>query len=77
MPDGQRIDRLRSQLGASTEIPDSIADLFVGSRLLPWKISEALGRWQRLRADAGAGTDGEAELDRLTRALAEHFGDED
>jgi hypothetical protein len=76
MPEPERLDRLRSQLGKPTRVPQPLADLFVGFRLLPWKVSEALGRWRRLLADAQRDPEVEGALERLTRALASHFGQE-
>lgn len=74
----QRIAHLHQQDHSALEVPASVAPLFLGVELLPWKIGEALRAWQRAREEASIqhAIETETVLHRLTLALAKHFGDE-
>ena len=84
LPEDERLSRLRLEDNAVLRPPAEVAALFVGVELLPWKISEALGRWKQLREQAQQKSAPDAEhsfeiefvLHRLSLALAKHFGDE-
>lgn len=74
MHEAQRLGMLRAADHGGLEAPAGLADLFIGTELLPWKMSEALARWRTLYGLAASGDAGaETMVTRLSLALAQHF----
>ncbi len=75
LPESERLARLRAQAGKALMQPASLAPLFDGGRIAPWRMQEALATWQGARRELAAtgSTEAGEVLYHLTLRLGDAF----